>query len=239
MGGGIRPGAERLGLERFQGPGAAHLIGQDALDVVFDIHNIDYREFPAGAADVFEVSIVSVSLKPGYGLARGGLRPDSQVLYASAVKLKEDFCVGGSGNHNTFFTCRMRGSRDAPGRSGCGGVGSGIVAADQDVIDAVVIGRKAVAVLNGGRAGRGEIRIRAAKQDMVAANMTAAGIDIFVYSHSQLLFRGVSHLVKISGSVVPAKLVPAAHGIFQVGVIQSRISDAAGRVIIIQADAHF
>ena len=90
-GGGIGPGAHCLGLQGLQGPGVVHLVGQDTLDIVLQIHNIDDGDVPAAAA-VLESAIIAIALKPGDRLdAVIQSRLDAQAVPLSSVKLKDRF----------------------------------------------------------------------------------------------------------------------------------------------------
>ena len=88
MAGGVGAGAEGLGLEGLYGPAAAHLVGDDAFDVVLDVNYVYDGELVSAAADVFKVAVVAVALEPGDGRLIAGLRADGEVQILAAVELK-------------------------------------------------------------------------------------------------------------------------------------------------------
>ena len=63
------PGTERLSLESLFRPAAAHLVGDDALDIVLYVHDVDDRQLFPGAADVLKVTVIAVTSEPGHGLS--------------------------------------------------------------------------------------------------------------------------------------------------------------------------
>ena len=82
------PGTERLSLESLFRPAAAHLVGDDAFDVVLDVNYVYDGELVSAAADVFKVAVVAVALEPGDGRLIAGLRADGEVQILAAVELK-------------------------------------------------------------------------------------------------------------------------------------------------------
>ncbi len=93
------PGAHRLGLQRLLRPAAAHLMGQDALHVVLQIHHVDDIDVSAGDPVVLETAVVLVALEPGDGV-HPPVGQDAQALRALAVELKQHLRGLGDGDHH-------------------------------------------------------------------------------------------------------------------------------------------
>ena len=235
--GGIGAGAEGLGLERLDGPAAAHLVGQDALDVVLDIDDVDDRQLFAAAADVLKVAVILIALEPGHGLAGAALRADGEVLVPAAVELKEDGAVRRAAHGDAVLRGGIhRAAHAVPAHRGLR-LGDAREAADEGVILSVVIRREA-AVLCGGRGGLLKAVIGAGEHDVVAAEAGAAAYgNVFVHRHGDLSLVGVADLVEDAARVIPAEEIAIADLVFEVGGLQGAVADAAGAVIVVEADA--
>ena len=78
-------GAKGLGLQRFNRPRGAHLVGNHAFQVVVHLDYVDHSDVVSIDPVVFKAAIIFVSLEPGLSLVAPGL--DSQAM-AAAVQFE-------------------------------------------------------------------------------------------------------------------------------------------------------
>ena len=81
---------DRLRLERLDRPVLAHFPGNDAFDIVLEIHHVDDADVPAARALVFKAAVVAVTAEPRDRLFTRLDRQDAEVFAPTAVEFKED-----------------------------------------------------------------------------------------------------------------------------------------------------
>ena len=81
---------DRLRLERLDRPVLAHFPGNDAFDIVLEIHHVDDIDVPAAHALVFKAAVVAVAAEPRDRLFTRLDRQDAEVFAPTAVEFKED-----------------------------------------------------------------------------------------------------------------------------------------------------
>ena len=88
---GIAAGAHRLDLQGLQRPAVAHLIGDHALEIGLQIHDVHHSQIAAADAFIAEPTVIAVALEPGADLilpSDVGHHPQGQAV--PAVKLEQD-----------------------------------------------------------------------------------------------------------------------------------------------------
>ena len=136
---------DRLRLERLDRPVLAHFPGNDAFDIVLEIHHIDDTDVPAAHALVFKAAVVAVATEPCDRLFTRLDRQNAEVFAPTAVEFKEDrirSCHNDRHTRAAAADCRAavlchRGPCRAQAR----------VIADADVKVPILVGDEAAAVL--------------------------------------------------------------------------------------------
>ena len=89
---GIGPGANRLRFQSRQRPVLVHLVGHDALYIVFNIHHIDDRQGAVGVAAILKAAGVLIALAPGLRVLSHGA--DAEAV-AIVPELEQDLPAAG------------------------------------------------------------------------------------------------------------------------------------------------
>lgn len=87
-----------LRLERLDRPVLAHFPGNDAFDIVLEIHHVDDIDVPAAHALVFKAAVVAVAAEPRDRLFTRLDRQDAEVFAPAAVEFK---------NHSILQSARL------------------------------------------------------------------------------------------------------------------------------------
>ena len=142
----IGPGADGLGRQSLHRPGAAHLIGDDALDVVLPVHHVDDAELSPGDTGVFKAAPVLIKPEPGLRRPTLAIRQDGEAPATLAVKLEEDG-IGLRHRHHHAGAAGLHGAAVQPGAGeGQGRLILGLVATKAQAVSIGNIGDMAVRV---------------------------------------------------------------------------------------------
>ena len=136
---------DRLRLERLDRPVLAHFPGNDAFDIVLEIHHVDDIDVPAAHALVLKAAVVAVAAEPRDRLFTRLDRQNAEVFAPTAVEFKEDrirSCHNDRHTRAAAADCRAavlgcRGPCRAQAR----------VAASARIERAILVGSEAAAVL--------------------------------------------------------------------------------------------
>ena len=230
---GVAAGAHRLDLQGLQGPAAAHLIGDDPLDVGLQVHDVHHRQVAAADALIAEAAVVPVSLEPGaHGVRPGDVGHHPQGQLVPSVKLEQDLRGSGAGDVDGVGAGACHRAAQALGgvlRLLPAGVGAGA-----HLVVPVDPGHKAVPVLLGVGGGLLIGAVAALHQHVVTADHVPAVVGVGVggavhpgvlgLDHGDLglvLVRpGQLHKVQVVVKVAHAVARAVAGVVLQVGVHQ-------------------
>ena len=233
---GVGAGADGLGLQGLGGPALAHLIGQHALDVVLNVHDVYDRQPLARAAYVLEAAAVGVALEPGPRvLARG---QDAEAELLPAVKLKEYARVLRARDRDAVFARGVH-ALAAVGREGRGRLAAAGIGAVERAEFALIPAREAAGIGRGRGHGLLIALIDPGQQDVPAADGAAGSRGRAVHDHryARLVRRGEGD--EIAPGVVIAEVVAAAHLVFEVCIVQRGLAYGALALVVVERDAHF
>ena len=223
----IGPGADSLRRQGLHWPGAAHLIGDDAFDVVLPVHHVDDTELAPGDTGILKTAPVLIEPEPGLRRPPLAIRQDGEAPAALAVKLEEDG-IGLCHRHHHAGAAGLHGAAVQPGAGeGQDRLILGLIAAQAQTVGVGNIGDMAAGIAlrhSGGLlvAAVGLANFRPPFSDdalplvgLIVA--TAAEVNGPRRRDGDGGPPGLPHFHEVTAAVVVAEGIAAAHGVLQIG----------------------
>ena len=223
----IGPGADSLGRQGLYRPAAAHLIGNDALDVVLPVHYIDDTELSPGDPGVFKAAPVFIEAEPGLGDLALAVRQNGKAPAPLTVKFKED---GGGLRHRHHHAGAAGCDGAAVQASICqgqNGLALRLIAAKAQAVGIGDVGNVTSRVAFRRRSSLFEACVGFRRLRPPGSDDTLALVALIVAAAAKVngprrrdgdsSLPGLPHFYKAPAAVIVAEGIAAAHGIFQVG----------------------
>ena len=234
---GVAAGAHRLGLQRLQRPGGAHLLQDDPLDIVVHGQHVDHGDVPA-APPVLEGPEIEAAPEVGLSLLPVALaRVYRQIQPLGAVKLEQNLIRPRAhhGNPRAGGACHT-GRRKAQGRLGLPGLVPVQIGPHPHGVHPVNPRREAALVPGGlvrrllkAAVGAGQLQMPAAHGDVGGLAVVVARAvpvhpgaipDVLGLDHGDGALVGVAQLLERPVLIKIAEAVALPHLVGQVGAGQ-------------------